>query len=279
MNKKTISRSSKRLAASLAAAIIIVGAGNVTADIFAKAADDVNATAEQQYATGCLIESEESIKARLASDEETYNLDYISDSDDSTHDMLVNICKAAAVSTLPSKVDLTNEFPTPGDQKSEWSCACWAVGYALKSHQEYLEHGWAFTEKTEYSPSYLYNNPKIIKASNGGTYIFQNIDIISEEGICSLYNMKYDETGKVEINQSQRDIASNFKGTSDYLITKGGGKSYAKTVSGLNAVKEQLNQHNGVVIGIENTYKDFFEISSSNPIFDHYDSNALDYKD
>lgn len=72
------------------------------------------------------------------------------------YNTLLTMSKAAAVSALPSSVDLTNEFPKPGNQGTQGSCTCWAVGYAVKSHQEYVEHGWDFTDKTTYSPTYIY---------------------------------------------------------------------------------------------------------------------------
>jgi hypothetical protein len=35
---------------------------------------------------------------------------------------------------LPSKIDLSKKFPTPGDQGQLGSCTAWAVGYAARSY-------------------------------------------------------------------------------------------------------------------------------------------------
>ena len=48
-----------------------------------------------------------------------------------------------ADSTLPSSVDLSKDFPLPGDQGLQGSCVGWATAYALKSYQERVEIGWS----------------------------------------------------------------------------------------------------------------------------------------
>src|SRR5262249_52202230 len=45
--------------------------------------------------------------------------------------------------TLPSAVDLSKDFPLPGDQGNQYSCVAWSTGYALKSYQERVEIGWS----------------------------------------------------------------------------------------------------------------------------------------
>ena len=60
-------------------------------------------------------------------------------------------------STLPHSVDLTSNFPTPGNQKSQNSCTAWAVSYA-KAAQEKKDHNWNVNwYNHKFSPAFIYN--------------------------------------------------------------------------------------------------------------------------
>lgn len=237
----------KKLIVPLLMAMLISGSGNISADIFANAESEVN-----QYGTGCLMDSEDVLKEHLITDEQLYNLNL---SDNDTNDYLVDIGKAAKIAALPSSVDLASQFPTPGNQGKEGSCTAWAVAYALKSHQEYVEHGWDFTEKTEYSPAYVYN--QINDGEDKGSRISDALDLIVNEGVCSLYNMKYvAQDYLTQPNASQKDVASNFKGGYSWY-----------TIEGVDEVKACLANGDGVVIQLQ-CYPDFDDISPSNPTYD-----------
>jgi hypothetical protein len=55
--------------------------------------------------------------------------------------------------TLPSSVDLSRDFPLPGDQGNQNSCVGWALGYAIKTYQERVELGWSLeTAEHQFSP-------------------------------------------------------------------------------------------------------------------------------
>ena len=250
MKNETIFRSCKKITASFMAAMMLLGTGNITADVFAKAEE----TAAGQYATGCLPTSEEVLKANEATDVEIYDLECISADDETTYDALADVCKAAAIASSDLTVDLTNEFPTPGNQGEQGSCVAWAVGYALKSHQEYVEHGWDFDSTTTYSPSYIYN--QICIGDDSGSTVDDAMRLVVDEGVCSLYNMGYDDSDyKTAPNASQKDKASNYKATS------------WRSISGLENVKAILDDGNGVVISIR-CYPDFDDISESNETYD-----------
>lgn len=92
-----------------------------------------------EFATGCIPDDEETVESHLLNPITTYS-----------------------ETELPSYVDLTDQFPAPGNQGLQSSCTAWAVAYALKSHQEYVEwgaeHNWDLNDKNcLYSPTYIYN--------------------------------------------------------------------------------------------------------------------------
>ncbi len=177
------------------------------------------------------------------------------------HDTLVEVCKAASDAALPSSVDLTDQFPTPGDQGGQGSCTAWAVGYALKSHTEYYQHhiiegqAWSLkSTKTQFSPAFIYN--QINGGNDKGSSISTAFNLISKAGACSLYNMPYDDTDyTTQPNASQKDFASNFKSATKYPNSSYAEYSY-KTVVGVEEVKQALNRGQGVVISIS-CYPDF----------------------
>jgi len=68
---------------------------------------------------------------------------------------------------LPTSVDLSKFFPTPGHQRNQGSCVGWAVAYALKSFQEEQERAWGInTMGHTFSPAYIYNQIKLPEPPN-----------------------------------------------------------------------------------------------------------------
>ena len=195
----------------------------------------------QEYGTGCIPDDEETLKS-----------------------LLLDPITPYSEVELPSYVDLTDQFPTPGNQGRQNSCTAWAVAYALKSHQEYVEwgkeHNWDLKdEKCLYSPSYVYN--QLNGGRDAGLGIKRAMTLIVEQGVCSLEDMPYDKYKKdpncykIQPVEHQKEIASNFK---------------AKTINsiqGLEAVKQRLSENDGVVICIP-VYPDFQNLNSNNPTFD-----------
>ena len=120
----------------------------------------------QEYGTGCIPDDEETLKS-----------------------LLLDPITPYSEVELPSYVDLTDQFPTPGNQGRQNSCTAWAVAYALKSHQEYVEwgkeHNWDLKdEKCLYSPSYVYN--QLNGGRDAGLGIKRAMTLIVEQGVCSL---------------------------------------------------------------------------------------------
>lgn len=255
MKKERIVKSCKKLTASFAAALLLTCSSGLTTGLTANAE-----VATTQYAMGCLRDSEEVLRAHQATDEEVYDLDFISETDDTVRNTLVNVCKAAKSASLSSSVDLTNQFPTPRQQGQQNSCVAWAVGYALKSHEEYVEHSWSLNNtKAQYSPAYIYNQIHI--GNDSGAFVSDAMNLIVDQGVCSLYNMNYNDNNyTTQPNASQTDIASNYK-ANDWRI-----------VRTLSNVKATLADGNGVVVSV-GCYPDFDAISTNNDTYDVINTN------
>src|SRR6185295_9835939 len=94
--------------------------------------------------------------------------------------------------TLPSSVDLSKDFPRPGDQGQQQSCVGWALGYAIKSYQERVELGWSLeAPEHQFSPSYIYN--QLNGGRDQGLIYSQALDFVVSDGVATLARMPYDD--------------------------------------------------------------------------------------
>lgn len=98
----------------------------------------------------------------------------------------------------PSLVDHTTKpwFPPVGDQGTEGSCTCWAVGYYMKTFQEAKEHDWHLSgtawEKIQdkvISPDFIYH--LINDGVDGGSSPYTAINLICSIGASSWEKMPY----------------------------------------------------------------------------------------
>ena len=98
---------------------------------------------------------------------------------------------------IPRSVDLSGNFPTPGNQGRQGSCVGWATAYALKSYQERVEEGWEFSDYTTVSPAWIYNQVKAPGPCGGadpydcGAHIHKALDFMIDKGTASLSTMPY----------------------------------------------------------------------------------------
>ena len=139
---------------------------------------------------------------------------------------------------LPENVDLSKNFPVPGMQGMQSSCTAWASAYALKTFHEKVERNWGFSNKTMFSPAFVYN--QINGGNDQGAYISDALDVIVKQGCASFSTMKYDQDDySTQPSQEAIKEASKYKA-----------KSYAKlNKDNINSLKEILNKKNGFVIG------------------------------
>ena len=90
----------------------------------------------------------------------------------------------------PTSIDLSLNFPTPGDQGQQNSCVGWATAYALKSYQEGVEMGWSLNTSAHlFSPAFIYN--QIVIGNDGGSYISDALDLAVNAGVSTLASMPY----------------------------------------------------------------------------------------
>lgn len=96
-------------------------------------------------------------------------------------------------SVLPSKVDLSAQFPTPGYQGKQNSCVAWSIAYAVKSYQEVLEKSWSLDTKDHlFSPAFIYNTMN--KGVNDGLKVNEALNWAVDNGVATLATMPYQES-------------------------------------------------------------------------------------
>lgn len=174
-----------------------------------------------------------------------------------------HLSKMYNIASLPASIDLTNEFPSVGDQGSLGSCVAFAIAYADKSYEEGLDWKWPLNTNAHiFSPSYVYsqihcnNNP-----DGGGAYFSDAFNLMENQGCTTLSDMPYNGSlygWQTQPTSQQRSNASNYKA-----------KSWSQLTSGdYDSMRAQLAVSNPVVISIP-VYPDFDNLSPSNPIYDN----------
>ncbi|WP_245504883.1 C1 family peptidase [Rhizobium leguminosarum] len=106
--------------------------------------------------------------------------------------------------TLPTSIDLSPNFPRPGNQGAQGSCTAWAVAY-LRSAQEQMERNWGVADEEHlFSPSFIYNQ---IKSSadcrKAGSTIPDALNLVRRDGIATLSDFPYDQNSCDAIPSAQ----------------------------------------------------------------------------
>ncbi|HOJ50410.1 MAG TPA: C1 family peptidase [Spirochaetota bacterium] len=150
---------------------------------------------------------------------------------------------------LPSKVDLSPYLPEPGNQGMQGSCVAWATAYAYKSFHEKLERNWAFSDKTIFSPAYVYNQIHIDNSpTGGGSYIHEALELVKVQGVATLSKMPYDPNNYTrKPSEEARNEASLYKARGWERIS----------ASDIDGIKRILANGNAVIIGM-NVYQNFY---------------------
>ncbi|UKJ06065.1 C1 family peptidase [Solitalea lacus] len=106
------------------------------------------------------------------------------------------------------------DMPTPGDQGGESSCTSWATAYAALSSFEHNFDGMSYPD-AQRSPAYVYNQVKGSVDCSAGTYFSDNLNVLKNQGACSLAEMPY-QNGLCNIlpTAQQTQAASAHKITS-----------------------------------------------------------------
>ncbi|MEE4357121.1 MAG: C1 family peptidase [Desulfococcaceae bacterium] len=140
--------------------------------------------------------------------------------------------------TMPSSIDLSGNFPSPGDQGKQGSCSGWATAYALKTYQEKVEMGWSLNTSSHlFSPAFVYN--QINGGQDRGALLSEALDIIVRKGCATLASMPYDPN-----DYRKQPDAQAFQEASDFKAVE------KKTLNSTENIKSALVNRQAVVIGI-----------------------------
>ena len=164
--------------------------------------------------------------------------------------------------TLPSGVDLSKDFPRPGNQGQQSSCVGWATAYALKSYQERVEIGWSLEpSEHRFSPAYVYN--QINGGEDHGSYISEALDLIVNQGAATLDTAPYDDGDYLtQPSNAARQEAAQFKGRS------------WKTANGTIEIKSALANRLPVVAGIA-VFDSFSNLNGPNSVYNSFNGEYL----
>ncbi|MCA1794525.1 MAG: C39 family peptidase [Desulfobacteraceae bacterium] len=154
----------------------------------------------------------------------------------------------------PLSVDLSTNFPAPGDQGRQGSCVGWATAYALKTYHEKLEMGWSLnTADHLFSPAFVYN--QINGGQDEGSYIFQALDLAVNQGVATLRHMPYSDTDYVtQPSAAARAEAAGYRAAEWYRIND------------TSQIKAALVNRNPVVAGIT-VYQQLMDLHGADSVY------------
>ena len=110
-------------------------------------------------------------------------------------------------------VDLSAGMPPVGNQGDQGSCVGWALAYYYKSYQERVEHNWAYSDSTIFSPSYIYN--QFATSNISGMLVVDGLQLIVSQGVAPLASFPYDDQDwQTQPSESAQTTASNYKAKS-----------------------------------------------------------------
>ena len=164
--------------------------------------------------------------------------------------------------SLPRRVDLSHDFPDPGNQGTQGSCVGWAVAYALKSYHERDERGWPLNNQAHLmSPAYIYN--QINNGEDNGAIFMNAFNLLRDEGVASLELMPYNERDYVtQPSQEAEAEAATYKISRWGVVAKGGSRAEYE-----REMKRHLVAGTPIAIAIP-VNDDFYYLNLSNPIYD-----------
>ncbi len=162
--------------------------------------------------------------------------------------------------TTPRSVDLSANFPNPGDQGNQQSCVGWATAYALKSYQEKVEIGWSLnTPEHLFSPAFIYN--QINGGEDQGSYIYEALDLAKNRGIATLATMPYSERDyRTQPSSAAFAEAAKFKAAS------------WRRVNDTSQIKAALANRKPVVGGVS-VYQQLMNLSGTDSVYNTASGN------
>ncbi|NEV61102.1 C1 family peptidase [Thiorhodococcus minor] len=156
---------------------------------------------------------------------------------------------------LPSSVDLSSSFPTPGNQGGQGSCVGWSTAYALKSYQERVEINWELNRQDHlFSPAFVYNQIKV-GGCDAGSRISDALELFRATGAATWDKMPYTDT-----ECSTQPSSEALQQAAGFKIASWG------RLQGNDSIKAELANHRPVVIGIP-AYDSLMNLSGPDSVY------------
>ena len=173
-----------------------------------------------------------------------------------------NLLGGNSTPSQPTAIDLSLNFPSPGQQGSQNSCVGWATAYALKSYQEKVEIGWSLNTSSHlFSPAFIYN--QINRSTDQGSLIYEALNLAVQKGVSTLATMPYSDNDYL----SQPSTAA----LSEASWYKASGWS---RINDTTQIKAALINRKPVVCGID-VYEPLMFLSGVNSVYNTISGQSL----
>ena len=163
-----------------------------------------------------------------------------------TEDDLANIPRTPDYRAfLPERVDLSDRFPTPGDQGRQNSCVGWSVGYARAYYANKAEGRDLSDPANIPSPAYIYNSiitENTSQQCGSGSKISAALNLLIR-GAVSLKQLPYSEEICPRPTNLIRSQASDFRIANWFLVD----------TRRLDQIKGALAYGHPVIVGLRTT--------------------------
>ncbi len=118
---------------------------------------------------------------------------------------------------LPRRVDLSADFPPPGNQGAQSSCVAWATTYAMRSYQAHVRErtplvrpGGGIDSSHVFSPAFVYN--QINNGRDAGSAFPDALDLLKRSGAAPLAYMPYSPSDYTTMpNPDALNVASRYR--------------------------------------------------------------------
>ena len=118
---------------------------------------------------------------------------------------------------LPARVDLSSEFPPPGNQGAQGSCVAWATAYALRSYENHVRSRESLVtgdgridSARVFSPAFVYN--QINNGRDAGSLFSDALQLMQTRGVAPLQYMPYSPDDYTTLpSQTALSVAANYR--------------------------------------------------------------------
>lgn len=170
---------------------------------------------------------------------------------------------------LPARVDLSADFPPPGNQGAQSSCVAWATAYALRSYQAHIRSRASLVtgdgqidSARVFSPAFIYN--QINNGRDAGSLFSDALRLMQTRGVAPLQYMPYSSHDYTTLpSETALSVAANYRIEFWKQIN----------VNQLVEIKSQLNAGYPVIIGA--MVDEGFQDGGKGFVWDHVSGKQL----